>query len=242
MSAQHNCAQLPHASGFTLIEFAIGMLLLSVLMSTMLAPLSAQIEQRQAVDTQNALAQISDALMGFAMANGYLPCPDRSSGAGANDGLEDLNAGATNCAVAEGNLPWATLGIAGSDAWGNFFRYRAASAFTDRANPFKLTNSGNITVQCPAAACGGATIYTNSAPAVVLSHGRNGHGATNSITRAANPAPTSADELANADGNAAFTSRALSPAGTPAGEFDDQIVWLSTSVLLNKMITAQKLP
>jgi type II secretory pathway pseudopilin PulG len=218
------------------------MLLMSVLMSTLLSPLTAQVEQRQVADTQSALVQISDALMGFALANGYLPCPDRSTGAGANDGLEDLNPAATNCAVAEGNLPWATLGIAGTDAWGNFFRYRATSTFTDRANPFKLTNSGSITVQCPAAACGTTTIYTNSAPAIVLSHGRNGHGAINSVSRTANPAPTSADELANSDGNATFTSRLLSAIDAPTGEFDDQIVWLSTSVLLNKMITAQKLP
>jgi hypothetical protein len=176
------------------------------------------------------------------MTHGYLPCPDRSGGASANDGLEDLNPSATNCAVAEGNLPWATLGIAGTDTWGNFFRYRATAAFTDRATPFKLNSAGNITVQCPAAACGNAMIYTTSAPAVVLSHGRNGFGAINSMLRAPNPAPTGTDELANSDGNAAFVSRTPGAAGAAGGEYDDLVSWLSTSVLLNKMITAQKLP
>lgn len=230
------------AGGFTLIEFAIAMLLLSMLLSTLLVPLTAQVEQRKLAETQSALAQAADALTGFAIAHGHLPCPDRTSGAGANDGIEDLNAGGTNCAVAEGNLPWATLGIAAGDAWGNYFRYRASTAFTDRANPFRLSSSGTLAVQCPASACGAPVVYATNAPAVVLSHGRNGLGAINALTRTANPAPTGADELANSDGNATFVSRTPAPPGTPAGEFDDVVSWLSTAVLLNKMITAQRLP
>jgi prepilin-type N-terminal cleavage/methylation domain-containing protein len=228
--------------GFTLIEFAIGMLLMSVLLSAMLTPLTAQIEMRKNSETQTALTQISEALMGFAMANGYLPCPDRVTGAGANDGVEDLNAGATNCAVVEGNLPWATLGISGTDTWGNHFRYRASAAFTDRASPFRLTSTGNITVQCPATSCGTLTTYTTNAPALVLSHGRNGYGAVNAATRAVNAAAESADELANGDGNATYINRTHSASGAAAGEYDDLLAWLSTAVLLNKMITAQRLP
>ncbi len=242
MSHQYNRSHPAKYSGFTLIECAIGMLLVTVMLSALLTPLTAQVEQRQLTETQNSLTQISDALMGFAMANGYLPCPDRTAGAGANDGIEDLNAGATNCAVAEGNLPWATLGITGTDSWGNYFRYRATAAFTDRANPFKLNSVGNISVQCPATSCGTMTTYTNSAPAVLVSHGRNGYGAVNALTRSLNAPPMGADELANSDGNTAFISRTLSAPGAAAGEFDDQVVWLSTAILLNKMITAQKLP
>lgn len=242
MSHQYNRSRPAKYSGFTLIECAIGMLLVTFLLSALLTPLTAQVEQRQVTETQNSLTQIADALMGFAMANGYLPCPDRTSGTGANDGIEDLNAGATNCAVAEGNLPWATLGITGTDSSGNYFRYRATAAFTDRATPFKLNSVGNISVQCPATSCGTLTTYTNTAPALLVSHGRNGYGAVNALTRSLNPPPTSADELANSDRNTAFISRTLSAAGAAAGEFDDQVVWLSTAILLNKMITAQKLP
>jgi prepilin-type N-terminal cleavage/methylation domain-containing protein len=121
MHTTRNCRQCAATCGFTLIEFAIGMFLMSVLLSAILTPLTAQIEQRKVNETQSSLAQITDALMGFATAHGYLPCPDRTSGPGANDGIEDLNAGTTNCAVAEGNLPWVTLGIGGTDAWGNLF-------------------------------------------------------------------------------------------------------------------------
>jgi hypothetical protein len=76
----------------------------------------------------------------------------------------------------------------------------------------------------------------------VLSHGPNGYGAINGQTRTANIAPTSNDELANTDGNTGFVSRSLTAAGSAAGEFDDLVVWLSTSILLNKMIMAQRLP
>jgi type II secretory pathway pseudopilin PulG len=242
MSLNLNRPHSSQSSGFTLIEFAIGMLLLSFLLSAVLTPLTAQVDQRNASDTQASLTQISDALMGYAIARGYLPCPDRTSGPGANDGIEDLNAGTTNCAVSEGNVPWTSLGINGTDVWGNYFRYRVTAAFSDRANPFRLTSTGNIVVQCPATACGTLTTYTNNAPAIVLSHGRNGYGAINSLTRTANLPPTSADELANGDGNSAFITRPLSAPGAAAGEFDDMVAWLSTSILLNKMVTAQRLP
>lgn len=242
MSVHFNRPHPAQTSGFTLIELAIGMLIMSLVLSALLTPLTAQVEQRKISEAQTALTQISDALMGFAMANGYLPCPDRTAGAGANDGIEDLNAGATNCAVAEGNLPWATLGINGTDTWGNYYRYRATQAFTDRVNPFRLNSTGNITVQCPAASCATLTTYTNSAPAILLSHGRNGYGAVNALTRSLNAPPDSADELANSDGNSAYINRTLSAPGAPAGEYDDLVAWLSTAVLLNKMITAQKLP
>ena len=242
MQSTRNINQRASVRGFTLLEFAIGMFLMSVLLSTILTPLTAQIEQRKVNDTQGSLTQISDALMGFATSHGYLPCPDRTTGPGANDGVEDLNAGATNCAVAEGNLPWVTLGLGGTDAWGNLFRYRATTAFTDRVNLFRLSTTGTLSVQCPAGSCGVATTYTNTAPAVVLSHGANGYGAINGQTRTANIAPAGSDELANVDGNTSFVSRSLSAPGSAAGEFDDLVVWLSTSILLNRMIVAQRLP
>ena len=83
MQTTRNCHSSAAAHGFTLIEFAIGMFLMSVLLSAILTPLTAQIEQRKVKETQDSLAQITDALMGFATAHGYLPCPDRTAGPGA---------------------------------------------------------------------------------------------------------------------------------------------------------------
>jgi hypothetical protein len=78
--------------------------------------------------------------------------------------------------------------------------------------------------------------------AVVISLGKNGLGAINASTGAANPAPTSADENENLNGPSTFASRTLTTAGTAAGEFDDIVIWLSKSVLFNRMVSAGKLP
>jgi len=50
----------------------------NLLLATLLAPISAQIDQRKISDTQNALNQITDALTGYALSKGYLPCPDKT--------------------------------------------------------------------------------------------------------------------------------------------------------------------
>ena len=88
MHTTRNCRQCAATCGFTLIEFAIGMFLMSVLLSAILTPLTAQIAQRKVNETQASLAQITEALMGFATAHGYLPCPDRTAGPGAIGALE----------------------------------------------------------------------------------------------------------------------------------------------------------
>jgi prepilin-type N-terminal cleavage/methylation domain-containing protein len=244
--------------GFTLIEMAVGLLVLSLLLATLLAPISAQIDQRKISDTQNALAQINEALIGFAVSKGYLPCPDKTTAAGpgtANDGTEDIaTAGPPfDCVVNEGNLPWATLGVPATDAWGNFYRYAVTPVFARRPKALTLSSTGKITVVCPAPACNPAVTYTsvgNLAPAVIMSHGKNGLGAINQNRLGPNSLPTSADELVNtvspsADGSKTFnirTTSAGSGGGVGATEFDDIVIWLSTPILLSRMVSAQQLP
>ena len=232
------------ARGFTLIEMAVALVIVALLLSSFLVPLQTQVAQRKIFDSQNALNQINDALIGFALANGYLPCPDTTSGAGANDGIEDVNTGSCVAANNEGNVPWVTLGIPSTDAWGNFFHYRVTAAFAQRSPQptFSLSSSGNLTVKCPAPACSPAYTYATTAPAVILSYGPNGWGAINANIGAANPAPTSTDELENTNGDAIFVSRIPSAVGSASGEFDDIVTWLSVPVLFNRMVAAGKLP
>ena len=240
-----------HLTGFTLIEMAVGLLVLSLLLATLLTPISTQIDRRKISATQSALSQITEALIGFALSKGYLPCPDKTSdlpaGGTKNDGVEDVKADGT-CVDSKGNLPWATLSIPASDAWGRVFHYRVTPAFSNRApaSLFKLDSLGNLTICSTAAVAGAcpasATTYTTSAPAVILSYGKNGYGGIINITYTTLPAPTSADELENTNGNTFFVSRTLTPVGAPVGEFDDIVVWLSTPVLMSRMVAAQKLP
>lgn len=224
-------------SGFSLLELAIAMFVLVLLLGSILVPLATQVEQRQIAETEKIMEGARDALLGFAIANGYLPCPDTD-----NDGVE--NAGATQCSsisssIAHGNLPWQTLGLASEDAWGNRLRYAVREEYARRTFFTLGTTTANVQV-CQAAAC--TTDLTASAVAVLVSHGKNGYGATNSATGTVYAAPTSADELENTDGDRSFVSHVPSGIGSAAGEFDDVVLWLPLYTLFNRMVTAGKLP
>src|SRR5258708_3115136 len=123
-------------TGFTLIEIAVAIFVIALLLGSILMPLGTQVEQRQISDVKKTLEEIKEGLLGFSTANGYLPCPDKTSASGAgtaNDGAEDVTAATGVCVVNEGNVPWLTLGVANySDPWGNRFRYRVSSNFAQR--------------------------------------------------------------------------------------------------------------
>jgi len=63
------------ARGFTLLELSIVVLVVTLLIGGLLVPLSTQVEQRNVSETQQRLAQVQDALIGFAIAQGRFPCP-----------------------------------------------------------------------------------------------------------------------------------------------------------------------
>jgi prepilin-type N-terminal cleavage/methylation domain-containing protein len=231
--------------GFTLIEIAVAAFVIALLLGSLLVPLTTQVEQRQVSDTEKALQEIRDALVGFAVANGYLPCPDKTTalagGGTANDGVEDVTAAGACVATNEGNVPWATLGVGSNDVWGNRFRYQVTAAFASRspAASFSLTSAGSIIV-CSSTGC--AARYTSDAVAVIVSLGKNGYGAINATSGSTNLAPTSADEIENQTGPSQFMSRTHTPATAAAGEFDDVVTWLSKHTLFNRMVAAGKLP
>ena len=120
--------------GFSLIEMAFVLVIITLLLGGLLVPFATQVEQRRIAETQKAMEEIKEALIGYALSHNstststpiqpYLPCPDTN-----NDGLEDRN-GAGACAGNEGNLPWATLGVGNQDAWGNRFQYRVSATFS----------------------------------------------------------------------------------------------------------------
>lgn len=236
--------------GFSLIEMAVVLFVITLLIGSILVPLATQVEQRQVSETQKTLEEIKEALLGFAAAQGYLPCPDRTSGGTggandtANDGVEDYAAGNCTAPNGEGNVPWATLGVASADVWGNRFRYEVAPAFARRAPAavFGLSSTSSLGV-CTTSTCATLLTVVGDGPvAIVLSHGKNGLGAINATTGTANPAPTSVDEIQNMDGGTVYTSRPPTAAGSAAGEFDDITIWLSKNTLFNRMVAAGRLP
>ena len=82
----------------------------------------------------------------------------------------------------------------------------------------------------------------DAAVAVIMSLGKNGKGAISAQTGTANPAPTNDNEEENMSGPTHFVSRIRTDTGSPAGEFDDIVIWLSKPALFSRMIAAGRLP
>jgi prepilin-type N-terminal cleavage/methylation domain-containing protein len=226
--------------GFTLVEMAIVLVILGLLLAGLLMPLSAQVDQRKISETQKAMDEIRDALIGFAVANGRLPCPAISAG----NGQEDVTGGVCTGGKRVGFIPWATLGVSKLDAWGHIFRYSVTPAFASAA-PFTLTTPRDITIQTRDAA--GALVNLSNAgdiPAVVVSHGKNGFGSFSDNGTAQAPVPAAnVDEAANGGSGTGFVSRVQ--ADNPAaggGAFDDMVAWVSPNTLFNRMVSAGRLP
>lgn len=239
-------------NGFTLIEMAIVLMIVGVLLGGILVPLSAQMDQRNNSDTQKALSEIKDALIGYAMANGQLPCPANPTDVtGVTSTAGIARTPPCTSTNSTGVLPWATLGVNETDAWGNRYTYRVTSYFADSVasatygsgctpNPaptlasFALCSVGNLNVWSSAAK---VTNIAGGVPAVIISHGKNGAGAyTPQGTQL--PRGSNADELENSDGSADYDY--VSHAPTPT--FDDLVVWISPNILYNRMVAAGKLP
>ncbi|HUW25479.1 MAG TPA: prepilin-type N-terminal cleavage/methylation domain-containing protein [Gallionella sp.] len=61
--------------GFTLVEMAIVLAIVGLLLGGLIPTLSAQMESQRINETRKQLDEIQQALMGFAIINGRLPCP-----------------------------------------------------------------------------------------------------------------------------------------------------------------------
>ncbi len=220
-----------NSSGFTLIELAVVLVVVGLLLGGLLLPLGTQQEMQRISTTEDALEEAREALFGYAVANGSLPCPDTD-----NDGVEDPVSG--NCTAQEGNLPWATIGSDSGDDFGSRrFRYRVATDYNDHSS-IACDTVGDIDI-CDAATggsdCTAGTEVALDVAAVLLSHGKNSFGATD---RGGNsmPAPTTDDEVENADADAVFVSRTHSESTEPNGEFDDIVSFVPTTLLCSRLI------
>lgn len=228
-----------HQRGFTLLEMAVVLIIVGFLLGGLLISLSAQMEMKSRNTTEQSIDNIKEAILGFSLINGYLPCPDSSAVPTGVEGARDVNGG---CLVLEGTLPWQTLAVARTDAWEKYFRYRVTSAFANSGSgsgiKFGLGSTGNITIKSDVGQ------FTTTAVAVVVSHGGNGFGAKNMTQTSPDndmPMPTGADELENTDKNNIFVSHTPTPRNS-GNEFDDLVTWISPNVLFNRMVAAGKLP
>jgi len=200
--------------GFTLIEMSVVLIIIGLLIGSFLTPLSQQVDQLRIESTEKRLEEIKSALLGFAIINGYLPCPDTD-----NDGIENNPA---SCNI-EGNLPWADLSLnkGRSDEWGQSFRYRVDFAFTAGFPDPPTTNNG-LVVQNSA---GTALVANDSSGnsrviAIIFSTGKN----TNA-------------ESDNDDADTIYTYDEY-----VEDNFDDILIWIPKSILINRLAVAGKWP
>ncbi|MCZ6666052.1 MAG: type II secretion system protein [Gammaproteobacteria bacterium] len=264
------------AAGFTLVEIAIVIFILGILRAGLIGPVEVQMEARDRRATMDLMEDALDALYGYALTNGALPCPDDDGNGTPDPPFDPSDPTTADCDVGTNNgfLPWAELGVARGDAWGNRFTYRVrhreftlpaqdGSCNGNTADEFDLCSTGNITITTRGddSSTSGtvegkfafpAVTQTNVA-AVIVSHGRNGFGAT-SVDGVARPAVPAAndDEDANADDDENFVSRNYSreqngcaddnDESTPLCEFDDIVMPVSRTILNSRMVAAGQLP
>lgn len=322
---------MKQAHGFTLIELAIVLVIVTILIGGLAMPLSAQIQARRIAETQKIMEEAREAIIGYAMSSTastgscacqytvdtatkgegptctvalhfvssvgpncstrcsaaenvdlatscpapytdinltltteprhYLPCPS-NDGTGIESRYPESAADAGKCIPcndanhdnlddATGKrcnlLPWATLGAADQDAWGNRLHYSLTNDPDDPLDPndthgtygdsslgFSNSSTGNNHVCITSAGgCSTGTVASN-VPAVLVSYGPNGWGALN-ISGKTLKNPTSNDELENTDTDTSFVSRSPTRADSASGEFDDLVVWISDGLLKSRV-------
>ncbi len=249
--------------GFSLVEVAIAVAIMGLLLGSLIVPFAAQSEMRARRATDKALAEIRDALIGYAVVKGRLPCPAPATVAAgtAGAGIEARAGGQCSCAGATalasaagapcsasavvGVVPWATLGVAETDGWGRRYTYGVDAQFgrdpgqeTFGCAPNVPPASAGFALCSPPqveirSARGGPSMVSGGVPAVVVSHGKNGFGAYTPQGGAIAGAEASPDELENGNADSVFVSSTGS---------DDQVVWVPTYLLMHRMLSAGMLP
>lgn len=236
--------------GFTLMELALVMLILGILTAGAVAPLRAGLEQARSARTQAGLERARQALLGYAASHAppRLPCPDcrtpacAGPGNHAGDGFEDRSVDGDRCdaGTGHGHLPWATLGVSATDAWGRRLGYRVAPLF---ATGFDLDtgNRGSARILAVAGAERPA-VLAEGIPAVFWSHGANGRGATSGDGSRLRPPPAASEESENLDDDRDFVSGPTRAASAGHAGFDDRLGWVNAYELKYLLLVGGRLP
>jgi prepilin-type N-terminal cleavage/methylation domain-containing protein len=260
MRAPHSGAR---RAGFSLIEMSLVLAIIGFVLGGMLLTLSAQVTQHNIDQTQARLRQARDALIGFAIASGRLPCPASST----SNGVESPSGGGPCTNPYNGFLPAVTLGFEpvnsngyAVDGWGNPIRYAVAQTMTlctGATSPPPFTSAANLKANGVSCQPSDLLICKSSSGISASSCGAAGNAVTNQDTIVAVVLSTGKDYATMTSGDTdeqvnlktgsyggypVFISHPPAPQGATGGEFDDQLEWLPVGLLYGRMTAAGVLP
>jgi type II secretory pathway pseudopilin PulG len=244
------------------------LLILTILVAAVGFPLATQVEARRSQETQRQLESVKEAIYGFAMANGRLPCPaSATSGAQesfcTNDstticGAERVGIYSANgrCFARDGFIPARTLALTPVDAQGylqdawsdgsNSRRVRyAVSTASVGATTNALTRTDGIRTATMSSVSGVPNLLYVCATGLASSPPTANCGTVPELTRMA---PFVVYSLGKDALTTQFDSAnnrngdAVFTGGPPTANFDDLVTWGSLNVLYGRMVQTGRLP
>ncbi|MGI9271354.1 MAG: type II secretion system protein [Woeseiaceae bacterium] len=249
--------------GFSLIELSIVLLIMGLVLGGLAMPLAVQRENSRIKDGQSQLQTIRAAAEGFAIVNGFLPCPATPASSGA------ASPTAGGCTTQHGFVPSTTLNLDGArnadnlllDPWGSPVRYSVTDSDVDGNGQWDFTVPGemqSVTMQAllpdlvicstgsgaSATTCSGANVtLSDQSPLIVYSLGRDwpSFGSADQMENVGNTLGGGASGVSYpVAANAVFVLRGRSELS--GSEFDDLLLWTSSNSLYRMLADAGHLP
>jgi prepilin-type N-terminal cleavage/methylation domain-containing protein len=253
--------------GFSLVEIAVVLVIIAILATAIGVPLASQLDQQKTKDTEKQLEAVKEAIYGFAMANGRLPCPASAASAGRESfcsadspaacGTELVVYSANGrCFASDGFVPSATLGLAPVDANGFMLdgwadgsavrrlRYAAASK-TVATITNVLTRSDGIKSATMATSVTETADYLYLCAPGLAAVPTTNCGTAQELTKLAPFVVYSlSKDASNTSPDSANNQNGdrVFTSGTPTATFDDIVTWGSLNTLFARMVQAGKLP
>ncbi len=252
-------------NGFSLVEIAVVLVIIAILVTAVGIPLATQLEQQRTLDTQRQLETIKEAIYGFSMAYGRLPCPATSTSVGQESFCTTAGPSACTqttvaqshgrCAAIVGFVPSSTLGLAPIDAggftvdaWQDGTGLRrimyAVSQYQNPGNTYVLTRVDGIKTDTMGTTIAASHLFVCSTGLTALPPTTNCAPVTQLTDKAPfvlislgkSTAQNSNDGTNNQNSDIVFTS------GTQTSTFDDIVTWGSLNTLFARMVQVGKLP